>query len=60
MSKNLKWDKEYATNFLQEVRYLESIGIRPTFIRDENGLKTFKFEKTPELFKQLGIFYAEK
>lgn len=60
MEKNLKWDKEYATNYLQEVRFLEGNNIRPTFIREENGLKTFKFEKTPQLFKLLEIFYAQK
>ncbi len=56
----MKWDKEYATNFLQELRFLESNGIKPCFTKNENGLKTFKFEKTPELFEMLRIFYAEK
>lgn len=57
----MKWDKEYATNFLQELRFLETNGIRPCFTKcDETGLKTFKFKKTPELFEMLRIFYTEK
>lgn len=42
------WDKEYATNFLQELRYLEN-----------NGITTYKFEKTSELFGLLSIFYKQ-
>lgn len=57
----MKWDKEYATNFLQELRFLESNGIKPCFTKtDETGLKTFKFTKTPELFEMLRIFYTKK
>lgn len=57
----LKWDKEYSTNYLNELRFLEANEIRPCFTKcDETGLKTFKFEKTPRLFELLMEFYSKK
>ena len=57
---NLKWDKEYATNYLKELRFLETNGVRLCFTKcDEAGLKTFKFEKTPRLFELLMEFYSK-
>lgn len=57
----LKFDKEYSTNYLEELRFLEANGVRPCFTKcDETGLKTFKFEKTPRLFELLMVFYSQR
>lgn len=55
-----KFDKEYSTQYTPEKKYLESIGIYPSFIKVINGVTTYKYTKTPELFNSLAIFYAQK
>lgn len=50
-------DKEYSTNFIKEFKFLETKGIYPTFIKDNNGVITYKYTKTYSLFKALEIFY---
>ena len=55
-----KFDKEYATQWLQEVKWLKNKGIRYTFVKtDENNVTTYKYAKTSELFEALAIFYAK-
>ena len=58
--KKLKFDKEYSTCFLRELRYLESNGIKPTFKKNIDGVDFYKFEKTPLLFEMLRKFYESK
>jgi hypothetical protein len=53
----LIFDKEYRTEFPKEMKYLESVGIRYKFVKEENGITVYKYEKTPELFYNLWIFY---
>ena len=53
-----KFDKEYQTQWRKEVDYLKSVGISYVFVKDENGISTYKYKKTPELFKLLEIFYS--
>ena len=56
-----KFDKEYATQWLEEVNWLKKMGIRYIFVKtDENNVTTYKYVKTSELFKALAIFYAQK
>ena len=55
-----KFDKEYRTQFTPEKDYLLSIGIKPSYIKVINEVTTYKYEKTPELFKALAVFYAQK
>jgi hypothetical protein len=50
-------DKEYATNYLKEVEYLKNNKINPSFIKDKDGITTFKYTKTYELFDLLKEFY---
>lgn len=52
-----KFDKEYATQYKNEVTYLEDLGIRYTFVKNINNISTYKYMKTPELFKALVLFY---
>lgn len=53
-----RFDKEYSTQFTPEKNYLESVGIKPAFIKVINEVTTYKYTKTPELFKALEFFYT--
>jgi hypothetical protein len=57
---NKKFDKEYSTQYTPEMKYLLENGIEYTFVKDINGVTTYKYEKTPELFKALEIFYRKR
>lgn len=52
-----KYDKEYSTQYVPEVEYLKQCGIRYTFVKKINGVSTYKYTKTPRLFKTLEAFY---
>ena len=56
----LKFDKEYATQYPKEMKYLESLGIRYTFVKEIDGITTYKYSKTSKLFKALESFYIDK
>jgi len=57
---NIKhFDKEYQTQYPKEMKYLKSIGIRYSFVKEINGITTYKYSKTPELFKALVSFYMD-
>ena len=55
-----KFDKEYATQYLQETAFLKDKGIKYTFVKTVNGLTTYKYKKTKELFDALSEFYSDK
>ena len=55
-----KFDKEYATQYLQETAFLKNKGIKYTFVKAVNGLTTYKYKKTKELFDALSEFYSDK
>ena len=55
-----KYDKEYSTQFSPEKDYLLSKKIKPSFVKNINGVTTYKYTKTSELFEALAIFYAQK
>ncbi|TCT16377.1 hypothetical protein EDC18_102396 [Natranaerovirga pectinivora] len=52
-----KWDKEYCTQFLDEVDYLANKGIKYVFVKRIDGVRNYKYTKTPELFEALAVFY---
>lgn len=54
-----KFDKEYSTQWLQEVEYLSARGVRYSFVKKINGINTYKYTKTIELFRALAEFYEE-
>jgi len=54
-----KYDIEYSTQYTPEKKYLECNGIKPTFTKAISGVTTYKYRKSPELFKLLAIFYAQ-
>ena len=51
------WDKEYSTQYVPEMKYLKSLGIDYSFVKEVNGVTTYKYKKTSELFKALTFFY---
>lgn len=51
------WDKEYATQYTPEMKYLQSKGINYSFVKEINGVITYKYTKSSELFKALMDFY---
>jgi len=53
----MKFDKEYGTQWDQEVNYLLSKGIEPVFIKRDSLIRTYKYIKTEELFNALTEFY---
>lgn len=55
-----KFDKEYNTQDVFEMKYLKSNGINYTFVKTIDGVTTYKYKKTPELFKKLIFFYSSK
>ena len=55
-----KFDKEYITQYVPEMKYLQSKGIDYSFVKEVNGITTYKYTKTSDLFKALVSFYMEK
>ena len=55
-----KFDKEYSTQYTPEMKFLLEQGIKYTFVKEINGVTTYKYKKTPELFKALEFFYINK
>ena len=51
------WDKEYSTQYTPEMKYLQSKGINYSFVKEINGVTTYKYTKTSELFEALMDFY---
>lgn len=53
-----KFDKEYSTQFVDEMKFLQEHEIYYDFVKDINGITTYKYKKTPQLFYWLGVFYS--
>ena len=43
-----KFDKEYSTQYTPEMKYLQSKGINYSFVKEIEGVTTYKYTKTPE------------
>ena len=54
-----RFDKEYSTQYPIEMKYLKEKGILYSFVKEINGITTYKYKKTPELFSALVSFYME-
>ena len=54
------FDSEYSTQWRDEVDFLKKNGINYTFVKRNNNISTYKYEKTSELFLKLAYFYAQK
>lgn len=54
-----KFDREYPVTFIKEKQFLDSCGIKYTFVKEVDGITTYKYKKTPFLFECLSIFYKQ-
>ena len=54
-----KFDSEYSTQYVKEMQYLLQTNIKYTFVKEIDGITTYKYKKTPELFRILEIFYTK-
>lgn len=52
-----KIDKEYSTQWVEEMKFLKRNGIPYSFVKEINGITTYKYQKTKELFQLLSCFY---
>lgn len=57
---NKAFDKEYMTEWVREVKFLASKGIRYNYVKKtaDYQVSQFKYDKTPELFAALVEFYT--
>lgn len=54
-----KFDKEYSTQWIKEVEWLQKHNVFYVFVKtDYNNITTYKFKKTAQLFLWLFIFYS--
>lgn len=57
----MKIDKEYATQLMDEVKWLSNHEIKYTFVKvTEEKITIYKYKKTSELFNSLALFYSQK
>ena len=55
-----RFDKEYATQYVAEMKYLQSVGINYNFVKQIDGITTYKYTKTDLLFYYLAKFYTKQ
>ena len=54
-----KFDCEYSTQYVRVMKYLEFVGIKYDFVKEVNGITTYKYTKNSKLFRALTIFYEQ-
>ena len=55
---NKKFDYEYSTQNSREMKWLLENGIRYSFVKEINGITTYKYKKNKLLFEKLTKFYS--
>lgn len=55
-----KFDKEYSTQYVEEMKFLLKNGVRYTFVKEINEITTYKYTKTKKLFELLSVFYGNE
>lgn len=55
-----KIDREYSTQQIDEMKWLKQQGFNYTFVKVVDGITTYKYEKTCELFTALAFYYLTK
>lgn len=53
------FDCEYSTQYVKEMKFLEMVGIKYSFVKEIDGITTYKYIKTPKLFNALSVFYQQ-
>lgn len=51
------FDREYATSYRSEVKWLAEHGIRYEFVKEINTISIYKYKKNSALYLALGEFY---
>lgn len=54
-----KFDKEYSTQWVDEMKWLKEHGIKYTFVKYIDGITTYKYKKNHALFVALSMFYSD-
>ena len=59
--KTMKFDKEYSTQYLSEMKFLLSKGIKYTWVYvNEEGFTVWKYKKEKRLWDALSEMYTER
>ena len=53
------FDYEYSTQYVKEMKYLEMLGIKYNFVKEIDGITTYKYIKNTKLFNALSVFYQQ-
>lgn len=56
-NKKMPFDREYATSYRSEVKWLAKHGIRYEFVKEVNSICIYKYKKNSELYAVLSDFY---
>ena len=56
----IKIDNEYSTQWVREMKWLETNGVFYDFVKVLNGVTTYKYKKTSKLFHLLAEFYKNR
>ena len=51
------FDREYATSYKSEIKWLTEHGIRYEFVKEVNTISIYKYKKNSALYFALGKFY---
>lgn len=51
------FDREYATSYRSEVKWLAEHGIRYAFVKEVNTISIYKYKKNSRLYEVLSEFY---
>lgn len=51
------FDREYATSYRSEVKWLSEHGIRYEFVKEINTISVYKYKKNSKLYSVLAEFY---
>lgn len=51
------FDREYATSYRSEFKWLAEHGIRYEFVKEINSISIYKYKKNSDLYFMLGEFY---
>ena len=52
-----KFDKEYSTQQVDEMKWLKDHGLPYSFVKTIDGITTYKYQKSQDLFYYLYLFY---
>lgn len=56
-NKRVPFDREYATSYRSEVKWLAEHGIRYEFVKEVNTISIYKYKKNSRLYTVLSEFY---